>query len=94
MLVLDFDRLDRDAIMRVAPIDLLFSRATAAHVVSLHVAGRGVVDDGRLTGVGLDNVDEKLREQYRDRIATREPFPASWGRLEPAAAAFYRERFG
>ena len=94
MLVLDFDRLDRDAIMPVAPIDLLFSRATAAHVVSLHVAGRAVVDDGRLTGVDLDDAHEKLREQYRDRIAAREPFLAAWGRLEPAAAAFYRERFG
>jgi hypothetical protein len=69
--VLEFDRLDRDAIMPVAPIDLLFSRATAAHVVSLHVAGRAVLDDGRLTGVDLDDAHEKLREHYRDRIATR-----------------------
>ncbi|MFZ2105690.1 MAG: hypothetical protein WAV18_09935 [Roseiarcus sp.] len=53
-----------------------------------------VVDDGRLTGVDLDDAHEKLREQYRDRIAAREPFLAAWGRLEPAAVAFYRERFG
>ena len=94
VLVLDFDRLDRDAIMPVAPIDLLFARATAAHLVSLHVAGRAVVDDGRLTGVDLDDAHEKLREQYREGIGTREPFLAAWDRLEPAAVAFYRAQFG
>ena len=65
MLVLDVDRLDPDAIMPVAPIDLLFSRATAAHVGSLHVAGRAVVDDGRLTGVDLDDAHEKLLDDIR-----------------------------
>jgi hypothetical protein len=60
----------------------------------VHVAGRAVVDDGRLTGVDLDDAHGKLREQYRDRIATRQPFLAAWDRLEPAASAFYRERFG
>jgi len=94
VLVLDLDRLDRDAIMPVAPIDLLFARASAAHVVALHVAGRAVVADGRLTGVDLDDVQAKLREHYRERIATREPFLAAWERLEPAAVAFYRGQFG
>jgi hypothetical protein len=88
------DRLDRDAIMPVAPIDLLFARATAANVVSLHVAGRAVVADGRLTGVDLDDAQAKMREQYRDRIATREPFLAAWDWLEPAAVAFYRGQLG
>jgi cytosine/adenosine deaminase-related metal-dependent hydrolase len=94
VLVVDLDRLDRDAIMPVAPIDLLFSRASAAHVVALHIAGRAVVADGRLTGVDLDDVQAKLRQQYRERIATREPFLAAWERLEPAAVAFYRGQFG
>ncbi len=94
VLVLDLDRLDRDAVMPVAPIDLLFARATAAHIVALHVAGRQVVADGRPTGVDLDDVQAKMREQYRARIPTREPFLAAWSRLEPAVAAFYRGRFG
>ena len=42
VLVLDLDRLDRDAVMPVAPIDLLFARAHAAHVDALYVAGRAV----------------------------------------------------
>ena len=35
ILVLDLDRLDRDAVMPVEPIDLVFARATAAHVDEL-----------------------------------------------------------
>ena len=54
ILVLDLDRLDRDAIMPVAPIDLVFARATMAHVASLIVGGREIVRDGRVTGVDLD----------------------------------------
>jgi cytosine/adenosine deaminase-related metal-dependent hydrolase len=94
LLVLDLDRLDRDAIMDVAPIDLLFARATAAHVAALYVGGREVVSGGRPTGVDLEATQERLRAQYRDRIASREPFLAAWERLEPAAAAFYRGQLG
>ena len=53
ILVLDLDRLDRDAIMPVEPIDLLFARAHAAHVDALYVAGRPVVTEGRLAQVDL-----------------------------------------
>jgi len=42
--------------MPVAPVDLVFARATSAHVAQLIVAGRQVVHDGRLTGVDLDAV--------------------------------------
>ncbi len=60
ILVLDLDRLDRDAVMAVEPIDLLFARATAAHVDRLIVAGREVVRDGRLARVDLDAAEAAL----------------------------------
>ena len=41
-------RLDRDAVMPVEPIDLVFARATAAHVARLFVAGEEIVRDGTL----------------------------------------------
>ena len=78
VLVLDLDRLDRDAIMPVEPIDLLFSRACAAHVDALYVAGRPVVAAGKLTGVDLAATEAQLRAQYRDRMAGRAPFLAAW----------------
>ena len=43
ILVLDLDALDRDAVTPVEPIDLVFARATAAHVARLYVAGQDVV---------------------------------------------------
>ena len=54
ILILDLDRLDRDAIMPVEPIDLVFARATAAHVDRLIVAGQDIVRDGRLVNLDLD----------------------------------------
>jgi cytosine/adenosine deaminase-related metal-dependent hydrolase len=94
ILVLDLGRLDRDAIMPVAPVDLVFARATSAHVAQLIVAGRQVVHDGRLTGVDLDAVHAALRENYRRNISSRAPFLAAWNSLEAGAAQFYCGRLG
>jgi cytosine/adenosine deaminase-related metal-dependent hydrolase len=94
ILVLDLDRLDRDAIMPVAPVDLVFARATMAHVAQLIVAGREIVRDGRLTGVDLDATHAALRENYRRAMPSREPFLGAWNSLEAGAAQFYRGQFG
>ena len=94
MLVLDLDALDRDAVMPVEPIDLLFARASRAHVDALYVAGRAIVREGRLTGVDLDATEAKLRSQYRGGLASRAAYLSAWSRLEPAAAEFYRGLVG
>jgi cytosine/adenosine deaminase-related metal-dependent hydrolase len=92
--VLDLDALDRDAVMPVEAIDLLFARAHRAHVDALYVAGRAVVREGRLTGVDLDGIEATLRTQYRSRLASREPYLSAWDQLEPAAVEFYRGLIG
>jgi cytosine/adenosine deaminase-related metal-dependent hydrolase len=94
ILVLDLDALDRDAVMPVEPIDLLFARAHRAHVDALYVAGRAVVREGRLTGVDLDGIEATLRAQYRSRLPSREPYLSAWDQLEPAAVEFYRGLIG
>jgi cytosine/adenosine deaminase-related metal-dependent hydrolase len=94
ILVLDLDRLDRDAIMPVAPIDLLFARATMVHVARLFVAGREILRDGRLTGVDLDAAHAALRDHYRRAMPTRAPFLSAWSDLESGIAQFYRGRLG
>jgi cytosine/adenosine deaminase-related metal-dependent hydrolase len=94
ILVLDLDALDRDAVMAVEPIDLVFARASATHVSQLLVAGREIVRDGRLTGVDLDAAEGELRSQYRARLPSRAAFLAAWGDLEPAVAEHYREGLG
>ena len=94
ILLLDGDRLDRDAIMPVEPFDLVFARATAAHIAKLFVAGREVVSEGKLASVDLADVEAKLRAQYRAGLPSRAPFLAAWADLEPAVATHYRGVFG
>jgi cytosine/adenosine deaminase-related metal-dependent hydrolase len=94
ILILDLDRLDRDAIMPVAPVDLVFARATMAHIARLIVAGREIVRDGRVTGVDLDATHAALRGAYRGAMPSREPFLAAWNSLEASAAQFYRGQIG
>ena len=62
---IDLDRLDRDQIMPVDPIDLLFARGNASLVRDVVVDGRKIVSEGRCTGVDLPAIDEELRGIYR-----------------------------
>ena len=94
ILVLDLDPLDRDAVMPVEPIDLVFARATAAHVAELIVGGEQVVRNGRLVRVDLKAVETELRRQYRANSPSRAPFLAAWDALEPAVAQHYRNGLG
>src|SRR5271166_5691270 len=94
ILVLDLDALDRDAVMAVEPIDLVFARATAAHVAHLFVAGREIVRDGRPTLVDLEAAEAALKREYREKIPSRAAFLEAWNDLEPAIAAHYRAGLG
>ena len=94
ILVLDLDALDRDAVMPVEPIDLVFARATAAHVAKLYVAGNEIVRDGRLTRVDLEAAEAALRCEYREKMPSRSALLEAWRDLEPAVAAHYRSGLG
>jgi cytosine/adenosine deaminase-related metal-dependent hydrolase len=94
ILVLDLDALDRDAVMPVEPIDLVFARANAAHVAQLFVAGEEIVRCGRTTRADLDAAEAALRREYRDKMGLRAAFLAAWGDLEPAVVEYYRDGFG
>jgi cytosine/adenosine deaminase-related metal-dependent hydrolase len=94
ILALDLDVLDRDAVTAVEPVDLVFARATAAHVARLIVAGEEIVREGRLTRVDLDAAEGKLRRQYRARMPSRAAFLDAWSDLEPAVAEHYRDGLG
>jgi cytosine/adenosine deaminase-related metal-dependent hydrolase len=89
ILVLDLDRLDHDAITPVEPVDLLFARATAAHIEALYVAGRRIVREGKLASVDLDATQAKLRSQYRERMASRASFLQAWDPIPQAVAGYY-----
>lgn len=94
MVVLDLDRLDRDAIMPVDPLDYLFARANGSHVAEVVVAGRSIVSGGRLLHVDLDAVHAELRARYRRDMLGKEGFLAAWPQIETAVSRYFRDSAG
>ena len=94
LIVLDLDRLDRDAVMPVDPLDYLFARANAAHVAEVIVAGQAIARDGRLLNVDLDAAHAELRARYRRDMPAKAGFLAAWPHLESAVENYYCERAG
>ena len=92
--VLDFDKLDRDAIMDVNPLELLFARGNASLVRDVIVAGRTIVSDGIVVGVDLPAVDRELRGLYRSGAAKLTGFAKAWPPLEGALSGWYRSQYG
>jgi cytosine/adenosine deaminase-related metal-dependent hydrolase len=77
----DLDRLDRDRIMPVDPIDLLFARGNASLVRDVVVAGQTVVRDGRCVTVDLDAIEHELHGIYRASAERLAPFQRAWPKL-------------
>ena len=78
---MDLDRLDRDQIMPVDPIDLLFARGNASLLRDVVVDGRRIVNEGRCTGVDLPEIDEELRGIYRTNARKLSRFQRAWRRF-------------
>lgn len=93
-IVLDHDRLDRDAIMPVDPLDLLFARGNMSHIVEVVVAGRSIVRDGAPLGVDLPAMESELRRQFRTNLPRYAAFEAHWKPFEAALAGWFRTHCG
>jgi cytosine/adenosine deaminase-related metal-dependent hydrolase len=78
---IDLDRLDRDRIMPVDPIDLLFARGNASMVRDVVVDGKTIVRGGRCTTVDLDAIEQELRGIYRASAGKLAPFQRVWPTL-------------
>lgn len=81
---LDLDRLDRDRIMPIDPLDLLFARGNASLLQQVVVNGRTIVREGRCLGVDLPAIEQELREQYRANVGQLSGFQRAW---RPLAAS-------
>src|SRR6187399_1615584 len=75
---IDLDRLDRDQIMPVDPIELLFARGNASLVRDVVVDGRTIVSDGRCLGVDLPAIEQELRGIYRAGAGKLGGFQRAW----------------
>lgn len=94
VLLVDLDALDRDQIKQVDPVKLLLRRARKEQIVQLVVAGRTILENGRLTGFDLATAEDELRTAYRACLKEQPASANLWSEIEPAIADFYRERFG
>ncbi len=92
--MLDLDRIDRDAIMDVDPIELLFARGNASHVIDVVVDGRTIVKGGTPVGVDLVAVDQELRGMYRKGLSQFSRFQQAWKPLESTLAQWYGSQMG
>lgn len=78
---IDLDRLDRDQIMPVDPIELLFARGNASLLREVVVDGRTIVSEGRCLGVDLPAIEQELRGIYRANAGRMGGFQRAWPTL-------------
>ena len=90
LLILDLDALERDTLVPVPAEDLLFARATTAHVVEVWASGRQVVRKGHVLGCDLDAAETSLRAAYRAGLPATEPLRAVWPQIERAIGKHYQ----
>lgn len=87
--VLDIGQLDRDAIMPVDPLALLFARGNTGCVRDVVVNGRIISRDGRPTGVDLDAMEVELRKMYRGSVHKYRAFEKAWTPFERAVSQWF-----
>jgi cytosine/adenosine deaminase-related metal-dependent hydrolase len=75
---IDLDRLDRDQILPVDPLALLFARGNASLLKDVVVDGRLIVRDGRCTAVDLPAIENELRGIYRANAKQLSHFRRAW----------------
>ena len=88
---IDLDRLDRDQIMPVDPIDLLFARGNASLLRDVVVDGQTIVRDGRPTGVDLPAIEQELRGLYRDSVRQFGRLERAWSPLSTSLGNWFED---
>ncbi|WP_291862680.1 amidohydrolase family protein [Bradyrhizobium sp.] len=91
---LDLDRLDRDAIMEVDPLQLLFARGNASLVRDVVVDGRTIVREGKVVGVDLDAIERELRGMYREGVRQFGGLKRAWAPLAGSLNHWFDAQLG
>ncbi|KRP92087.1 amidohydrolase [Bradyrhizobium yuanmingense] len=90
--VIDLDRLDRDQIMPVDPMALLFARGNASLVKEVVVAGKTIVREGGCTSVDLAAVERELRAMYRANVGKLDSFRRMWPSLSDRLSGWFGQQ--
>jgi cytosine/adenosine deaminase-related metal-dependent hydrolase len=88
--VIDIGHLDRDAIMPVDPLDLLFARGNTGCVRDVVVNGRTISRNGKPTGVDLDAMERELRVLYRKNVPQYRALERAWRPFEGSVSEWFR----
>src|SRR5258705_8139293 len=91
---IELDRLDRDAIMPVDPVELLFARGNASVVRDVVVDGKTIVRDGKPTGVDLLAIEQELRGMYRAGVKQFSGLERAWAPLVGALSHWFETQLG
>ena len=90
--VIDLDRLDRDQIMPVDPMALLFARGNASLVKEVVVAGKTIAKDGACMGVDLPAIEQELRAMYRVNVGKLSNFQRIWPPLSERVSGWFEQQ--
>ena len=94
LISIDLDRLDRDAILPVNPLGLLFARGNMGHISEVVCAGRVLMQDGVVLGVNLPAIETELRRLYRGAMPGFTGLIAGWSRIETELQGWYHAHCG
>jgi cytosine/adenosine deaminase-related metal-dependent hydrolase len=87
--LLDIGHLDRDAIMPIDPVDMLFARGNSSCVRDVVVNGRMIVRDGKPTGVDLEKMETEIRAMYRNNVPQFKALENAWQPLQGALTHWF-----
>lgn len=90
--VIDLARLDRDQIMPIDPMALLFARGNASLVKEVVVAGKTIAKDGACMGVDLPAVEQELRAIYRANVGKLGSFQRMWPSLSERVSGWFEQQ--
>lgn len=90
--VIDLERLDRDRIMPVDPMALLFARGNASLVKEVVVAGKTIAQDGVCVGVDLPAIELELRAMYRANVGRLGSFQRMWPSVSERVSSWFEQQ--
>ncbi|WP_407112782.1 amidohydrolase family protein [Bradyrhizobium sp. LMG 9283] len=90
--VIDLDRLDRDQIMPVDPMALLFARGNGSLVKEVVVAGNTIARHGVCVGVDLPAIEQELRAMYRANAGKLDSFQRLWPPLSQRLEGWFEQQ--
>jgi cytosine/adenosine deaminase-related metal-dependent hydrolase len=94
LMLLDYDAIDDDKLRDgLDPVDLVFARATARHIHELIVAGRTVVQSGRVLGIDLEAARREVILRMRAGQPAMASFAAALPHLDRAVSAQMERQF-